>query len=58
MLNIISLFLFQKPFGTPNPDEGGIDLSSPFDLIMFIILPLAMIVFYIYWRRSKKKHGE
>ncbi|MFI8604190.1 adenylosuccinate synthetase [Cellulophaga baltica] len=57
MLNI--LYLFQIPMGTRNPDDNGpIDFSSPFDVIMYIIMPVLMILLYIFWRRNKKKKGN
>jgi len=32
-----------------------LDLSKPFDLIVFIILPIVCIVLYIIWFRRMKK---
>lgn len=58
MLHTLIIFLLQLPFGTRNPDDNNpIDLSSPFDVIVYIILPILMIVFYILWRRDKKKRN-
>ncbi|WP_233268502.1 adenylosuccinate synthetase [Cellulophaga sp. L1A9] len=52
-------YLFQIPFGTQNPDDNNpIDLSSPFDVIMYIVMPILMLIFYILWRRNKKKDGN
>ncbi len=48
--------LLQLPIGTPNPDDNSpLDLTDPFEIIVFIVLPILMIVFYILWRRMKKK---
>lgn len=59
MLGSFLFLLFQLPIGTPNPDDNSaIDLSSAFDVIVFIVLPIAMIVFYILWRKAKKKDRE
>lgn len=54
MSTIYKLFM-QLPIGTPNPDDNKpIDFSEPFDVIVFIILPILFIIFYIIWRRNKK----
>lgn len=51
--------LFQIPFGTQNPDDNTpIDLSSPFDVIMYIVMPILMLIFYILWRRDKKRNRD
>lgn len=55
MLNKLYLLLIQLPIGTPNPDDNKpIDLSSTFDIIVYIILPILIIIFYILWRKKKK----
>ncbi|MEO8773154.1 MAG: adenylosuccinate synthetase [Gelidibacter sp.] len=55
MLNILTPLLLQKPSATPNPgSNSSIDFSTPFDVIVFIILPIIIIILYVYWRRSKK----
>ncbi|MGJ8665964.1 MAG: adenylosuccinate synthetase [Patiriisocius sp.] len=46
----------QIPSGTPNPgDSNQLDFSNPFDLIVFIILPICIAIFYFIWRRNNKK---
>ncbi|MGJ5640908.1 adenylosuccinate synthetase [Formosa sp. S-31] len=56
MLLVYGALMLQLPIGTPNPDDNSaIDLSSPFDVIVFIVMPIAMIIFYIVWRRAKRK---
>jgi hypothetical protein len=48
--------LLQLPIGTRNPDDNSpIDLTNAFDVIVYIILPILMIIFYIRWRKKKKK---
>ena len=59
MLNSIHSLFLQIPYGTQNPDANKpIDFTSAFDVIVFIVLPILMIILYIYWRRSKKKEGQ
>lgn len=49
--------LLQLPIGTPNPDNNNpIDLTRPFDVIVYIILPILVIIFYILWRRKKRNN--
>ena len=58
MLIILSILL-QIPTHAPNPgDRGTIDLSEPFDLIVFVILPIVFIVLYMVWRRTKKRDNN
>ena len=48
--------LLQLPIGTRNPDDNSpIDFTNAFDVIVYIILPVLMIIFYIFWRKKKKK---
>ncbi|OBX24079.1 adenylosuccinate synthetase [Bizionia algoritergicola] len=55
MLNIL-LLLPQIPSQSQNPGESGtIDLSQPFDLIVYIILPIFFIIIYFLWKRMKKR---
>lgn len=56
---IYKLYLFlllQLPIGTRNPDDNSpIDFGNAFDVIVYIILPVLMLIFYILWRKKKKK---
>lgn len=55
MLSIFRLLPTQTPKGTPNPGESKpIDLSDPFEIIVFIILPILIIVFYLIWRNKNR----
>ncbi|WP_179019617.1 adenylosuccinate synthetase [Winogradskyella forsetii] len=55
MLSIIRLLPTQTPKGTPNPGESKpIDFSDPFELIVFIILPILIIGFYFFWRNKNR----
>jgi hypothetical protein len=59
MLYKLYPLLLQLPIGSQNPDDNDpIDLTSAFDVIVYIILPVLMIVFYILWRRGKKKRDK
>lgn len=46
--------LLQVPTGTPNPRDGSqFDFSSPFDVIVYIVLPIVIVIFYILYRRQR-----
>ena len=56
---IYLLYFLQLPVGTRNPDDNSpIDITNPFDVIVYVILPLLMLVFYILWRRYKKQDRD
>ncbi|WP_179344984.1 adenylosuccinate synthetase [Winogradskyella ursingii] len=49
--------LIQIPHGTPMPGEGKtLDFSDPFEVIVYVILPILLIVFYLIWRKKKRKN--
>jgi|AntDeeMetagen681_2_1112603.scaffolds.fasta_scaffold60324_2 hypothetical protein len=57
MLTRLYLLLLQVPMGTPKPgDTQPLDLSDPFELIMFVIMPIVILILYFLWKRDKKKH--
>jgi hypothetical protein len=49
-----TLAILQTPTGTPNPGDGNLlDVSDPFELIVYILIPIALLLFYfLYWRRK------
>ncbi|EPR70291.1 hypothetical protein ADIWIN_3647 [Winogradskyella psychrotolerans RS-3] len=56
MQTTIQLLSAQIPQGTPNPGENtAIDISRPFDIIVYIILPILIVIFYLVWRQKKRK---
>jgi len=58
MLGKLYPLLLQLPITNRNSDDNSpIDLTSAFDVILYIILPVLMIIFYILWRKNKKKRG-
>lgn len=44
----------QKPDGLPKPVTEPIDLNL-FNIVLFFVLPVLLIAYYIYYRRSKAK---
>lgn len=58
LLSILFLMI-QTPTSTPNPrDASGIDLSSPFDIIVYILCPIAIFVFYLLYRKQKRNDNK
>ena len=64
-INYILVFLFtpflyaQKPTHSPNPqDNTPIDFNNMFNVIVFIVLPILMFIFYIIWRKQVKKNRD
>ena len=54
MRNLYQILRIQLPIGTPNPDENTpLDLSDPFDVIVFIVLPIVAVILYLLWKRQK-----
>ncbi len=50
------LLILQSPSATPNPgDNNSLDLSNPFDIVVYIIAPIAILIFYILYLKQKKK---
>ncbi len=46
----------QIPTEVPKPqDNSPINLSDPFELIVFVVLPILFIIFFFVWRGKKKK---
>jgi len=55
MLNILYPLLMQIPSNTPNPgDTNPIDLSNPFEVIVFIVVPILLVIFYFIYRKKHK----
>ncbi|MCR9181562.1 MAG: adenylosuccinate synthetase [Flavobacteriaceae bacterium] len=49
----------QQPTHVPSPQNNSpINLNSWFDVIVFIILPIILIVIYFMWRRQVKMDKE
>ncbi|WP_435139620.1 adenylosuccinate synthetase [Formosa sp. A9] len=56
-MQLLLFFILQLPIGTPNPDDNeALDFSDPFDVIVFIILPIVLVGLYMLWR--KRKHQD
>lgn len=54
----IDILFAQRPEGIPY-DTGPVEfLSSPFNIIVFIVLPILLILFYIWWIRKKKQEAK
>lgn len=56
----MSLFSFaQQPTHVPSPQNNSpIDLNNWFDIIVFIIIPIVLVIIYFLWRSQVKKDKE
>ncbi|GGD94013.1 hypothetical protein [Planktosalinus lacus] len=46
----------QQPTHVPSPQNNtAIDLTNWVDILIFIVLPIALILIYFLWRRQLKK---
>lgn len=50
--------LAQRPTHSANPESTPIDLSNGFDLVVFVILPIIIIVLFFVWRNKVRKERE
>lgn len=58
-LLLSTALMAQQPTHVPGPQTNTpIDLTSWFDIIVFIVLPLVMVFFYFQWRHQVKKEKE
>lgn len=49
----------QQPTHVPSPQNNSpINLNSWFDIIVFIVLPIILIVIYFLWRKQVKNDKE
>lgn len=49
---------FQVAEGIPKPsDNDPIDFSDINNVIIFIVVPIVLVIFYYFWRKGKSK-GE
>jgi len=45
----------QIPREVPHPNNNTpLDVTNPFELIVYVIIPVAMIVLYFYLRKKRK----
>lgn len=55
MLSTYTPLLAQIPRGTPTPGESkALDFTDPFEVIVYIVLPILLIIFYLLWRRKQR----
>lgn len=53
------MLLNQLPPGTQNPDDNfPVDFTDPFEVIVFVILPMLIIIGYILWKRKRKNPND
>lgn len=58
MLTSLYVFImsYQVPEGIPKPsDNEPIDFTDINNIIIFILVPVALAIFYYLWRKGKSK---
>ncbi len=58
LLLLANIALAQRPSGVPYDTEPVRFFDSPANIIFYIIIPLAIIVLYIAWRRRIRKEKD
>jgi hypothetical protein len=49
----------QVPQGIPyEPDPDPINFDSGWNILLFIVLPIAAFIFYYFWRKKKLKQRD
>lgn len=51
--------LIQIPTDVPHPDNNTpVDLSSTFEVILYIVAPILLFIVYIYLRKKSRSTGS
>ncbi|MEZ4817754.1 MAG: adenylosuccinate synthetase [Flavobacteriaceae bacterium] len=51
--------IFQLPTDTPNPSQNTpIDLTSIFDIVVFIVAPVIMVFLYFFLRKKERPNND
>ena len=54
MRALYNTFILQLPMGTPNPDDNQpLDFTDPFEVIVFIIIPVLAVILYMLWKKKR-----
>lgn len=57
LLNLsVTKIVSQTPDGIPVPDKNDpLEINTLADVIIFVVFPVLLVGFYVWWRRSKRK---
>ena len=51
--------IFQLPTDTPNPSQNTpIDLTSIFDIVVFIVAPVVMVFLYFFLQKKERPNND
>jgi len=49
----------QIPTEVPHPDTNTpLDISNPFEIIVYIVIPVILIVLYFFLRKKRRRVGS
>lgn len=52
------MLMIQIPTDVPNPDNNTpVDLTSAFEVILYIVAPVLLILLYLYLRKKSRSSG-
>ena len=54
LLFVSAMVMAQAPSGIPSGQPEPLELNLT-NIIVFIVLPVIILILYIYWRRNKRK---
>ncbi|QIA08500.1 adenylosuccinate synthetase [Draconibacterium halophilum] len=54
LLFVVTLAIAQAPSGIPTGKAEPLEMNLP-NIIFFIVLPILLLIFYIIWRRKRRK---
>ncbi|MCF8715147.1 adenylosuccinate synthetase [Joostella atrarenae] len=55
----IATFALQSPDGIPKPGNNDpINLQSWSEVIIYVMIPILLIIFYFVWRKNKRNRRD
>ncbi len=52
-------WMIQLPTEVPNPDNNTpLDVTNPFEIIVYIVIPIVLLVFYFFLRKKTRKNSD
>jgi len=52
----MTTYFMQIPREVPHPDNNTpLDVSNPFEVIVYIVIPIALLVFYFILRKKMRR---
>lgn len=53
------MWILQIPTEVPHPDNNTpLDITNPFEIIVYIVIPIVLLVVYFFLRKKRHKNAE